>query len=150
MKLSEVNREGEKKRGGLLVSTNTINVTIDLHSLICSVLSLSVSVSAAMAMASASEGCVGPQFNGREGMASQGGLMMRDWKGVMYFSRCRQPHNHVRLIWKGTRSPRQGWCCLGAKVAKLSGDPTPLWANSGIPFASNQSPDKPPAGPPRQ
>lgn len=41
----------------------------------------------------------------------------------MYFSRCRQPHNHVLLIWKGTRSPRQGWCCLGAKVAKLSGDP---------------------------
>ena len=81
-------RGGRKKKEGavncLLVSTNTISVTIDLHSLIRSVLSLSVSVSAAMAMASASasERCVDRPRR------IEGARLER----VMYFSRYRQPH----------------------------------------------------------
>lgn len=63
------------------------------------------------------------QFNGQEGMANSGRMDDARLERLMYFSRCRQPHSHVLLIWKGTRSPRQGWCCLGAKVAKLSDDP---------------------------
>lgn len=147
MKLSEVNREGEKKRGGLLVSTNTISVTIDLHSLICSVLSLSVSVSAAMAMASASEGCVGPQFNGREGMASQGGLMMRDWKGSCIF---RDAASHTTTCFSSGRAlavlakdgavlaPR--WRSSPAIQARRVVRATPLWAKLGDPVCLESEP----------
>lgn len=78
--------------------------------------------------------------------------MMRDWKGSCIF---RDVASHTATCFSSGRAlavlakdgavlaPR--WRSLPTIQARQVVRATPLWANSGIPFASNQSPDKPPA-----